>query len=138
MASTPQGGLADASHTPPFGEMQAQEMSYLTDLQAGWYAITNQVRKVGFGISFDPHVFRYIWYWQQMGNVADGFPWWSRTHTAALEPWTSYPTNGLEEAIANGTAMLLAPYESITTSLAAVAYAGLDRVKDVKPDGEVV
>jgi hypothetical protein len=137
MAPTPQGGLADASHTPPFGEMQAQEMSYLTDLQAGWYAITNQVRKVGFGISFDPNVFRYIWYWQQMGNVADGFPWWSRTHTAALEPWTSYPTNGLEEAIANGTAMLLAPGESIATNVAAVAYAGLDRVRVVKPDGKV-
>jgi hypothetical protein len=61
LAPTPQGGLADASHIPPFGVLRTQELAYLTDLQAGWYAITNQVRKVGFGIAFDPHVFRYIW-----------------------------------------------------------------------------
>ena len=138
LAPMPQGGLADASHIPPFGELQAQEMAYLTELQAGWYAITNQTRKVGFGIAFDPNVFRYIWYWQQLGNVAEGFPWWGRTHTAALEPWTSYPTNGLEEAIANGTAMELPPDESIATSLTAVAYTGLERVQVVQLDGQVM
>jgi hypothetical protein len=138
MVPANQGGLADASQIPSFGELQAQEMSYLTDLHAGWYAITNRVRRVGFGIAFDPNVFRYVWYWQQMGNVAKGFPWWGRTHTAALEPWTSYPTNGLEEAIANGTAMQLDPGESISTSLVAVAYTGLERVKAVKSDGQVV
>jgi hypothetical protein len=137
MAKTPQGGVADASQTPAFGKLQAQEMSYLTDLRAGWYAITNPTRKVGFGIAFDPKVFRYIWYWQQMGNVADGYPWWSRTHTAALEPWTSYPTNGLEECIANGTAMQLAAGESLATNLTAVAHAGLERVKVVQLDGTV-
>jgi hypothetical protein len=138
LAPTPQGGQADASHTPGFGALQAQEMSYITDLQAGWYAITNPTRNVGFGISFDPNVFRYIWYWQQLGNVAEGFPWWGRTHTAALEPWTSYPTNGLEECIANGTAMTLPPGGSISTSLTAVAYTGLERVQAVRPDGQVV
>jgi hypothetical protein len=73
-----------------------------------------------------------------MGNVAEGFPWWGRTHTAALEPWTSFPSNGLEEAIANGTAMQLSPGESIATSLTAVAYAGLECVQVVEPDGQVI
>jgi hypothetical protein len=131
------GELTDASRIPPFGKLQAQELAYLTDLQAGWYAITNPVRKVGFGTAFDPQVFRYIWYWQQMGNVAEGFPWWSRTHTAALEPWTSFPSNGLEEAIANCTALQLSPGESISTSLMAVAYTGLESVQGIEPDGQV-
>jgi hypothetical protein len=138
MIPSPNGGSEDASHIPAFGELKAQELAYMTDLNDGWYAITNQARKIGFGINFDPKVFRYIWYWQQMGNIADGFPWWSRTHTAALEPWTSFPSNGLEEAIANGTALQLVPGESISTNLTAVAYAGLDHVKAVKPDGQVV
>ena len=134
---TPQGTLEDASRVPPFGALQAQELAYVSGLQAGWYAITNPVRKVGFGMAFDPQVFRYIWYWQQMGNVAQGFPWWGRTHTAALEPWTSFPSNGLEEAVANGTARRLAPGESLATQLTAVAYTGLERVQAVQADGSV-
>jgi hypothetical protein len=137
MAPTPQGGLENASRVPPFGRLRAQELAYLSGLQAGWYAITNPVRRVGFGMAFDPQVFRYIWYWQQMGNVAEGFPWWGRTHTAALEPWTSFPSNGLEEAIDNGTALQLAPGESLETSLAAAAYTGLEKVQEVDLDGQV-
>ncbi len=134
----PDGTPADASQVPAYGATQAQEMAYLTDLSAGWYAITNPTRQVGFGINFDPALFRYIWYWQQLGDVAQGYPWWGRTHTAALEPWTSYPTNGLKEAISNGTAMALQPGEEISTRLCAVAYEGNDRVTAINADGEVI
>ena len=136
-ATTPDGTIADASQVPPYGDTQAQEMAYLTDLNEGWFAITNPIRKVGFGLQFDPSLFRYVWYWQQLGNVAQGYPWWGRTHTAALEPWTSYPTNGLNEAIANGTALEMLPGEIIETRLCAVAYAGLGRVSGITADGEV-
>jgi hypothetical protein len=128
---TPEGEIADASIVPGFGKLKAQEMAYLLDLSAGWYAITNRIRKVGFAICFDPGIFKCIWYWQQMGNVAKGYPWWSRTHTAALEPWSSFPTNGLEEAINNGTAIVIQPGQSISTSLCAFAYDGLEKVTDV-------
>jgi hypothetical protein len=138
MATTPDGKQSDASRVPAFGNLQAQEMAYLADLQSGWYAITNPIRKVGFGISFDPKVFRYIWYWQQLGCVADGYPWWSRTHTAALEPWSSYPTNGLEECIGNGTALKLEPEASLETTIRAVAFTGLEAVKEISMDGKVI
>ena len=134
----PDGSTADASQVPPFGSTQAQEMAYLTDLEEGWYAITNPSRKVGFGLHFDPSLYPYVWYWQQLGNVAQGYPWWGRTHTAALEPWTSYPTNGLNEAIANGTALAVQPGEQVQTKLCAVAYAGLERVSGITPDGEII
>jgi hypothetical protein len=58
-------------------------------------------------------------------------------HTAALEPWTSYPTNGLTEAIDNGTALLLDPGETIETSLRAVVYAGISRVEEITAEGDV-
>ncbi|KAA3664641.1 MAG: aldose 1-epimerase [Chloroflexi bacterium] len=135
--ATPDGATANASIIPAYGTTQAQEMAYMTDFQAGWYAITNPTQQVGFGIHFDPELFRYTWYWQQLGNVAKGFPWWGRTHAVALEPWTSFPTNGLNEAVANGTALQLQPSEEIHTRLCAVAYAGMNRVTHIAPNGDV-
>lgn len=134
----PEGEMDNAAHVPPFGAAQSQEMAYLTGLREGWYAITNPARQVGFGIHFDPAVFGYIWYWQQMGNVAAGWPWWSQLHTQALETWSSYPSNGLTEAIENGTALRLAPGAEIHTSLCATAYEGGPGIRKVTPEGRVV
>ncbi len=69
--------------------------------------------------------------------MAQGFPWWGRTHTAALEPWTSYPTNGLNEAIANGSALTLAAGEKVDATLVAVIYSGHERVTSISAEGEV-
>lgn len=137
LAKNRDGQIVDASRVPAFGEVQAQEMAYITELTEGWYAITNQHEKVGFGVSFDHTLYKYIWYWQQLGNVGGGYPWWSRLHTVALEPWTSYPTGGLSEAIANNTAVLLEPGQTLSTSMCAVAYTGEGRVASVSPTGSV-
>ena len=136
-APAPDGGVLDASQIPADGALKAQEMAYLADLSDGWYAITNPTRRIGFGLLFDPAIFRYVWYWQQLGDVAAEYPWWGRTHTAALEPWTSYPTNGLLEAVANETALRLEPGQELQTSLKAIAYEGLTRVSAVSRDGSV-
>lgn len=132
------GGTVDASKVPAYGTTHAQEMAYLKDLSAGWYAITNVARNIGFGIRFDESVFRYIWYWQQMGDVASGYPWWKRTHTQALEPWSSYPSDGLNEAIANGTALMLDGGQQLETTLVAIAYEGQSGVTNITRDGNVV
>ncbi len=136
-ARSPYGGSENASLVPAFDDMKAQEMAYLSELTDGWYAIVNPVHRVGFGLRFDHHLFRYIWYWQQLGNVAQGYPWWGRLHTTALEPWTSYPINGLAEAVENGTALVLQPGETIHTTLKAVAFDGLTSVDFITPDGEI-
>lgn len=136
-APAPDGTRVDASRVPAFGEAQQQEMAYLAELSDGWYAITNQESQIGFGVRFDHTLYRYIWYWQQLGNVARGYPWWSRLHTTALEPWTSYPTSGLNEAIGNGSALLLQPGQSVETSLLAVAYEGAARVAGITAEGRV-
>jgi hypothetical protein len=136
-ATSPDGAPVDASRIPAFGETKAQEMAYLAELTGDWYAITNQKRGLGFGLHFDRSLYRYIWYWQQLGNIGQGYPWWSRLHTVALEPWTSYPTEGLAKAVENGTAILLQPAESIKTSMCAVAYVGNQHVTDVGADGVV-
>ena len=137
LATATDGSSMDASRLPAYGTVQAQELAYLAELTDGWYAITNPTRKLGFGVHFDASLYRYVWIWQQLGGVAQGFPWWGRTHTMALEPWTSYPTNGLPDAIANGTALLLQAGEERVTSLCAVAYEGLEQVGQVTDMGEV-
>lgn len=131
------GTTGDASVVPPYGEDQTQEMGYITDFEEGWYAITNSARQVGFGIHFDPALFRYVWYWQQLGDGAEGYPWWGRTHVAALEPWTSFPTDGLLDAIGNGTALTLTPGQVIETQLCALAYAGSARVVGIDAQGNI-
>jgi len=112
-------------------------MAYILDLEDGWYAITNQARQVGFALRFDKALYPHIWYWQQLGDNDANYPWWSRTHCAALEPFSYYPGGGLGQAVERGTAIMLDPNASISTEMYATVYAGLDRVSNVSVDGEV-
>ena len=137
-ARSPAGANVDASLIPPYGSTKAQELAYLAELTDGWYAITNLKQKLGFALRFDHAVYRYIWYWQQHGDVAQGYPWWSRLHTVALEPWTSFPSEGIDKAISNGTAVALAPGAQLSVSMCAVAYESASRVIGVSADGQVM
>jgi len=134
---TPQGDPVDASHIPAHGKAKVEELIYLTGLQEGWVALTNPQRQVGFGLSFDPALFRFIWHLEQLGEFRAGFPWWRRAHYTSLEPWTSFPAQGLEQAIRNHSALKLGPGEQRYTRLAACIYTGIQRVAGISSDGEV-
>jgi hypothetical protein len=127
----------DASEIPAHGAVRTQELAYLSQFSEGWYAITNPVRQVGFGLRFDPRLFRYLWYWQQLGGAGQDYPWWGRTHVAALEPWSSYPSSGLTEASAQGTTLQLLPGQEIHTFLTAHAYSGFKRITSIDEDGQI-
>ena len=127
----------DARIVPPFGDEQAQEMAYLAELQDGWYAIRNPHRGVGFGLHFDHSLFKYVWYWQQLGNVAGGYPWWGNLHCTALEPWTSYPTGGLNEAIDNGSALTLGAGETVSHRMIATAFNATGAVHGIDEHGDI-
>lgn len=132
------GGTVDMSQVPPRAEAHGREMAYLTDFVGpAWYAITNAAQQVGFAMRWDGELFRYLWLWQELGT-GTGYPWWGRTYTVALEPWTSYPTDGLPAAIERGTQLTLQPGQVVTTRLLAVAYAGASAVRTVEADGTIV
>lgn len=136
-AATADGATLDLSRVPPKAESHGRELAYLTDFDGpAWYALTNEARGVGFALRWDGDLFRYLWLWQELGGGA-GFPWWQRTHAVALEPWTSYPTLGLPEAVARGSQLTLAPGQTVTTRLTATAYAGRGAVTGVEEDGTV-
>jgi hypothetical protein len=96
------GGEVDLSVLPKRGTMS--EMLYLTDLSEGWYEVEDPDRRLGLRVEWDPETMPYLWFWQEYG--ASGFyPWYGRHYNMGLEPFSSYPTDGIEAAVENGTAL---------------------------------
>ena len=102
----------------------------------GWYGITNTEFGVGFGVSYSTDVYRYLWYWQSLGG-GSGYPWYGSTYNVGIEPFTSYPNEGLGKAVENGTALLVNGGEEVTTTLFAVAFESNKGVRNILADGTV-
>ncbi|MGQ9454591.1 MAG: aldose 1-epimerase [Armatimonadota bacterium] len=129
------GEVVDGSRIPPPASKGSDELCFL-DLEEGWFALTDTVRKVGFALEWDLEVFPYVWFWQVFGGGV-GWPWYGRTYNCALEPWSSYPQFGLQRVIESGTQKRLMPGESISAYLRAIAYSGISRVGRVR-EGSVL
>lgn len=99
------GGMVDLSVVPEPGT--ASEIAYLTGFEAGWYRLIPPGGPA-VRVEWDARVLPYLWFWQEFGDSA-GYPWYGRLYTIGLEPFSSYPTNGLAEAVDNGTALRLGP-----------------------------
>lgn len=108
----------------------------IDQLGGGWYALSNTVRQVGFGMAWPLEVFPALWFWQVYGG-AYGLPWYGRTYNIALEPFSTVELT-LPEAIQAGSAHLLEPGESIRASYLAVAYTGASEVTGITPQGDVL
>jgi Domain of unknown function (DUF4432) len=84
------------------------ELLYLTDFAEGRYEIVRPASRLGLRVEWDASVMPFLWFWQEFGRTT-GYPWYGRHYNIGLEPFTSFPTNGLAEAVANGTALELPP-----------------------------
>lgn len=111
------------------------ELIYLKNLSAGWYAVLDPDRKIGFGLSWPVDIFPYLWFWLVYGK-APGYPWWNRTYVVALEPWTSIP-NDLSKAIEKGTQSKIKGGGQIKVSFSASVITGHDSVQMIEPDGKI-
>jgi Domain of unknown function (DUF4432) len=129
------GGVLDLSRMPP-PEDRVAEFLYVTEMPEGWFAMTNDELGAGFGMCWDVDVFRHLWYWQ-VARGAYGYPWYGRTYSMALEPWTSWPGDGLPAAVGEGTALRLAAGEERSVRLCAVLWSNTGMVECVTPDGPV-
>jgi len=116
-------------------DAKSVDVLFLKDLDQGWYGLTNRRQQIGFGMAWNPDLFRYLWMWQVYGGHTD-YPWYGRTYNCALEPFTSYPPAGIRKAIDNGTAVTMEPGATIETELVAVAYIG-EGIRGISADGGI-
>jgi len=114
------GEAVDLSLVPPASERVA-EFGYISDLDAGWYGLTNDSLGFGFGLAWPKEVFPYLWFWQELRG-SFGEPWCGNCYVMAVEPFTSIPGVGLVKAIKSGTAPVLAAGGSLEARLAAVFF----------------
>jgi hypothetical protein len=109
-AAAADGGTIDLSVLPPRGT--ESELVYLTGFpgDTGRYEVFHPGKGAGFRVEWDAGRMPFLWYWQEFGASAE-YPWYGRHYNIGLEPFSSYPTNGLAEAVANGTALAFGPRE---------------------------
>ncbi|OCT15214.1 hypothetical protein A8709_14020 [Paenibacillus pectinilyticus] len=114
------GERIDISELPAKGT--PSEMMYLTGFgEKAWYKLENNDLGMGMHVEWDGTEMPYLWYWQEYG-ATEGYPWFGRHYNIGLEPFSSYPTLGLEEAIRNDSAGSIGPREMKTFRLKASPY----------------
>jgi hypothetical protein len=115
-------------------------LAYLLDFDGTpWYALTNDHLKLGVGCAWSANAFRCLWLWQEIYASA-GFPFYSRTYTMAVEPWSSWPGRGLLHLLeTTRTHHTLEPGATLTGELA-ISLFKLDnsrQITRVEADGTV-
>jgi hypothetical protein len=114
MARTRDGGVVDLSRIPG-PEAESHDDVYLTDLDDGVAEVRNPALGLGFRMTWDASVFRWIISWQAYGG-ARAMPL-RDSYAVGVEPWVS--GDNLEAAIAAGEALELAGGASLSTTLVA-------------------
>jgi hypothetical protein len=130
----PSGEPGDITRVRP-PETRSVDVVRFKDLQEGSYGLTSERLGLGIGMAWDAELFPSLWMWQVYGGH-DDYPWYGRTYNCALEPFTSWPPQGIQNAIANGTARVMQPGEVIETDLVAAAYEA-DGPARIRRDGSV-
>ena len=103
----------------------ASELFYLSGFpgDTAWYEIVRPDTSLGMRVEWDAKTLPFLWYWQEFG-ASKSYPWYGRNYNIGLEPNSSYPTNGLPDAVANGSALRLEPGASQSLWLTAEVIGG--------------
>lgn len=104
LVPAPDGDRVDLSVVPDRGG--PSDIVYLTGFSAGWYELADPDSTAGVRVEWDATVLPYLWLWHELGGSRD-YPWWGRAYVVGVEPFSSYPTDGLPGAVDNGSALEL-------------------------------
>lgn len=130
------GEPVDLREIPPPGAT-IHDQSFMTDMPAGWYALTNPDVDLGFALRFPVDPFESLWYWQPFGGYHES-PFFNRNYNVGLEPTTAYPGHDIPDAQReNGTMNTLDPGETVSAEFVARTYTGVDAVTGVGPEGDL-
>jgi hypothetical protein len=109
-------------------ESGVAEFQYLTELTAGWCAVT-RADGTGVALAFDTDVFSSCWLFATYGG-------WRGLNTLVLEPCTGVPVS-VSAGHQAGTHRELAPGERMESTMVAAAYDGMAEVTSVDLDGRI-
>lgn len=123
------GHSVDLRQVPAVAERQLY-FFYGTEMQAGWCALTNTRNRLACALVFDQKIFPSCWLFASYGG-------WRNLNVAVLEPCTGYPLN-FEAMRAAGRHRLIAPGESLGTTVQFVVQEGLQAVAQINPQGALV
>ncbi len=113
----------------PDAASRAIHFFYGTELAGGWCGVTDRRRKLAAALRFDPEVFSSCWLFATHGG-------WRDLNVAVLEPATGYPFK-MQSMIENGRAKLLAPGETLVTSVLFSVQERLDSIGGIDPGGYI-
>lgn len=109
---------------------RAVHFFYGTELAGGWCGITDRANQLSAAIRFDPEVFQSCWLFATHGG-------WRDLNVAVLEPSTGYPFK-MQAMIDNGTARVLAPGESLESTVLFSVQEGLMSIGGIDADGRIL
>ncbi len=106
----PRGAAVDLRELP--GPGAASDIAYAGPFDdPAWYEVTRP-DGVKVRVEWGARALPYLWLWYELGATT-GAPWYGTLVAIGLEPNSSWPTNGLAEAVANGTALWLDPGQTL-------------------------
>lgn len=92
------GAAGDIAYAGPFAD-------------PAWYEVTRP-DGLALRVEWGAHALPYLWLWYELGATS-GAPWFGTLVAIGLEPNSSWPTNGLAEAVANGSALRFDPGQTL-------------------------
>jgi galactose mutarotase-like enzyme len=106
-------GREVAADRVPDKAIRTTDSFHLDGFDAGWARLTNPTLGLAVALDWDATLFPFIWCWQNYGGEW-GYPYYGRTYSLSLEPFTS-PIATLDACVAAGLAPALGPGERLRT-----------------------
>jgi len=100
------GKTLDVSHVPPNGT-QLGVFGWLSEFDGPkWYRISNKEKKLSFEMQWESEYLEFAWFWLEFNN-SQGFPWFGRVRTFAIEPSSTQTSGKSRKSI-----LALKPYQT--------------------------
>lgn len=99
------GRTLDLSHIPPNGT-ELGVFGWLCEFDGPkWYRISNKEQNLSFEMHWESEYLDFAWFWLEFNNL-QGFPWFGRVRTFAIEPSSTQTSGKLRKSI-----LTLSPYQ---------------------------
>jgi hypothetical protein len=139
--------LADGTYPWPHGKTKAgddadlsvvpqgatERVVYIPDVREGVATVAGATDLDAIAIAWDIRVFPHVWMWTEIGGI--DFPWHGRSRVIAVEPASSWPSDGLGPAQARGQGVRVPAHGSTHTWMTVALFPPSSRVPFIDREG---